>query len=56
MKSTVLAAFDLPWLPALAMLLFLAVFLGALAWVSRRGSAEFYERLQNLPLDEEKSA
>lgn len=32
-------------------LIFFALFVAALAWVSRRGSKEFYEKLSQLPLE-----
>jgi len=43
-----------PWmsLALLGQLLFLSLFLGALAWVFRKGSGNFYERLARLPIDE----
>jgi cbb3-type cytochrome oxidase subunit 3 len=37
-------------------LIFLTVFLLALAWVYRKGSANFYDKLARLPLDKEGAA
>ncbi len=36
-------------------LLFFTIFLGALAWVFRSGSREFYDKLAALPLDEKEN-
>lgn len=33
-------------------LLFFAIFVGALFWVFRRGSTNYYQRLSQLPIDE----
>ena len=32
--------------------LFLGVFVGALLWIRRRGAADFYKKLETLPLEE----
>jgi|LakMenEpi03Aug12_release.lakeMendotaPanAssembly.Ray.scaffolds.fasta_scaffold3690609_1 hypothetical protein len=39
-------------LPIVSMLLFIAVFVGAVVWVFRKESSEVYAELGNLPLDE----
>jgi cbb3-type cytochrome oxidase subunit 3 len=43
----------IPWLSSLGLLIFLSVFIGALIWVYRRGSAEVYQGLSRLPLESE---
>jgi cbb3-type cytochrome oxidase subunit 3 len=47
----VLSHFHLPLLSCVGLLLFMGVFVGALLWVFRRGSGEFYRKLSDLPLD-----
>jgi hypothetical protein len=47
----VLSHFHLPILSCLGLLLFMSVFVGALIWIFRRGSGEFYQKLSDLPLD-----
>ncbi len=32
--------------------IFLGVFIGALLWISRRGSSDFYEQMEKLPLED----
>jgi cbb3-type cytochrome oxidase subunit 3 len=54
MYKTVLKYFPLPDLVVAGQLLFFFIFLGALLWVFRRGSKEFYARLANIPLEEGK--
>jgi cytochrome c oxidase cbb3-type subunit IV len=39
--------------PAVALLLFLAVFVGMLVWIYRPGSRRIYDRQANLPFDED---
>jgi hypothetical protein len=50
MKSQVLANFHMPVLSCFGLILFVAVFVGALIWINRRGSQKFYESLSQLPL------
>lgn len=42
-----------PWLNLVVVgeLMFLALFIGALIWVFRKGSKEFYAQLSELPLE-----
>ncbi|MFL5814928.1 MAG: cbb3-type cytochrome c oxidase subunit 3 [Bdellovibrionia bacterium] len=47
----VLSHFHLPLLSCFGLLLFMGVFTGALMWVFRKGSGEFYAKLSDLPLD-----
>lgn len=47
------AAFGIQPLACAALLLFLLVFLGALAWIFRKDSPGLYESLSHLPLNAE---
>lgn len=47
----VLSHFHLPFLSCIGLLLFMGVFLGALLWVFRKGSGQFYGKMSDLPLD-----
>jgi len=40
------------WLPVLSMFLFGAVFIGVLFWVFRKESAQVYDQLSRLPLQD----
>lgn len=40
-------------LSAFALLIFLGIFLGMLTWVFRKGSREAYQRIAELPLNEQ---
>ena len=53
MKSQVLASYELGILNCFALVLFFAIFCGALAWVYRKSSKEFYDYMRSLPLDNE---
>lgn len=44
---------QVPMLVSMGLLIFLGVFAGAIAWVYRGGSKEFYEKLGRLPLEAE---
>lgn len=50
LKSLYLAGYGLISLNCFAMLLFLAIFTGALIWVYRKSSSEHYRYMENLPL------
>ena len=50
MKSLFLANYGLGFLNCFAMLLFLAIFIGALIWVNRKSSADYYRYMEKLPL------
>ena len=50
MKSSVLANFDMTWLPLTALILFVAVFASMLLMVFRKGSSEIYQEAEQLPL------
>lgn len=51
-RNQIFAHFDLGHMTAVGMLLFLAVFLGALIWVTRRNGSSFYASMQNLPFND----
>lgn len=53
LKSTALSNFDDTWLTTIAFFLFLSLFIGALVWVFRRGSNNFYDKMGNLPFAKE---
>lgn len=50
MKSLFLANYGLGYLNCFAMLLFLAIFIGALIWVYRKSGAAYYRYMEELPL------
>jgi hypothetical protein len=51
-RTQVLSQWHLPWLTCVGLLLFVAVFLGAVLWVCRRESRAFYAAMERLPFDE----
>ena len=51
MKSEVLAHFPLTGLTCFALLLFLALFVGSIAWIYRKGSQKTYQHAAQLPLE-----
>lgn len=53
MIKQVLANFPYAMMPTAVMLLFIAFFASVVIWVYRRGSTEFYGKLENLPFDHE---
>ena len=50
-----LSHFNMPWLTCVGLILFLAVFTGAVLWVFRKESTRVYARLEQLPLQEDQS-
>lgn len=52
MIRQVLAYFPLMDLVLVGQLLFLALFLGVVAWVFRKGSGKFYDSLSRVPLED----
>lgn len=52
MKAQVLANFGHTWLPSLALILFLSVFISMLLMIYRKGTNELYAKANSLPLDE----
>jgi cbb3-type cytochrome oxidase subunit 3 len=52
MKSLVLSNFNQMWLPLLALMIFISVFVIMLIHISRKSSKRLYNEAQNIPLDE----
>lgn len=52
MKSQVLSAWNIPWLPSVALILFVTVFLGMIFIITRKESKENYKRISRIPLTE----
>ena len=52
MIQKVLAHYRFTQLTCVGLVLFFAVFIAALGWVFRKGSANFYEQLSQLPLQD----
>ena len=50
MMQQVLGHYHLPGLACAGLAIFIAVFVGAVAWVCRRDGRIFYDTLGNLPL------
>lgn len=53
MKREILSNTDLLVLPELTLFIFLAIFVGALVWMYRPGSREFYDRRGRMPLEDD---
>ncbi|MFO1519830.1 MAG: cbb3-type cytochrome c oxidase subunit 3 [bacterium] len=53
MIKDALSHFHLPFLTCIALLIFFTFFAGMLVWIFRRGSGNFYQRIEQLPLNEE---
>lgn len=53
MKSQILANFTSVYLPAIGFVLFFLIFIGAVIWVYRPRSKEFYKELSRLALEDE---
>ena len=54
MFRDLLSQTDLSAAPVVALLIFFAGFVGVLVWVSRRAHGEHFERMNRLPLGEER--
>lgn len=52
MKSLVLSNFNQIWLPLVALMIFVSVFVVMLLHISRKSSKRIYNEAQNIPLDE----
>ncbi len=52
MIQKVLLYYELPVLVCLGLLLFMTVFIATLIWVFRKGSTNFYQGLEQLPLQD----
>ncbi len=50
MKNEILSRTDLLFLPELSLLIFVAIFVGALVWIFRPGAAAAYHSRSQLPL------
>lgn len=51
MIVSTLAKFEYIELTCLGLVLFVAVFMGALSWVYRPGSTQVYKKIERLPLE-----
>ncbi|MFV8753573.1 cbb3-type cytochrome c oxidase subunit 3 [Nannocystaceae bacterium ST9] len=49
----VLALSDLAWLGAVAIVMFMTIFLGALIWMFRPGSKQVYAACSTMPLSDD---
>lgn len=54
MKQEILSQFPWPWLPATAMLIFFAFFVGQIISVSLKSRRHVYSAAQQLPLEDGK--
>ncbi len=52
MKALYLANYKLVFLNCIALVLFFGIFCGALAWIYRKSSKEFYDYMKSLPLED----
>jgi cbb3-type cytochrome oxidase subunit 3 len=52
MKADILSLSEFAYLAEISTVIFMAVFLGALYWMFRPGSKEFYAKQAQLPLDD----
>lgn len=52
MKSEVLVHFPYMSLVVAGQVIFFLVFVGALAWIFRKGARQFYQELAKLPLEQ----
>lgn len=55
MKQEVLKAFDLPWLPISALVLFVVCFSLYTWWTFRQKNKKFYEDISLIPLEDKES-
>ncbi len=56
MKAEVLSKFDQPWLPVMAQLLFIAVFVGFVYYAYRKKNQVIFQEQSMLPLEQDKNA
>jgi cbb3-type cytochrome oxidase subunit 3 len=52
MKSEVLSRFTMMYLPVIGFFIFFCFFIGAVIWVFRPASKEFYKKMSKLPLED----
>lgn len=55
MKQEVLRAWDLPWLPVTALVLFVVCFSLYTWWTYRSANRAYYESVSRIPLDDKES-
>lgn len=51
MKSVVLSQFDMTYLPVIACLIFVTLFICMLFWINRPGAKKLYKQIAKLPMD-----
>jgi cbb3-type cytochrome oxidase subunit 3 len=52
MKQAVLQHFDLPFLPLLAMALFVGCFVAYIIWTYQKSNRPMFEKVANIPLND----
>jgi cbb3-type cytochrome oxidase subunit 3 len=52
MKSQVMSAWNIPWLPTFALILFVTVFMIMLYIVFKKNSGDAYNKISRIPLTE----
>jgi cbb3-type cytochrome oxidase subunit 3 len=55
MKQEVLKAWDVPWLPVTALILFVVCFAFYTWWTYRKENKKFYDELSRIPLEDKES-
>jgi len=53
MKNEILSRTDLLFLPEISLVIFVAIFVGALVWIFRPGSAATYRSRSRLPFSDD---
>jgi cbb3-type cytochrome oxidase subunit 3 len=56
MKQAVLSHWDMPWLPILALILFVVCFGMYTFWTYKKSNKKFYDQASLIPLEEPASA
>lgn len=52
MKQEVLKAWDMPWLPVLALILFIIFFGGYIFWAYRKKNQPLFQKISMIPLED----
>lgn len=52
MKQETLRHFDLPWLPVVALVIFVVCFLCYAYWTYKKGNRSFFEKVSLIPLED----
>ncbi len=52
MKQAVLSHWDIPWLPIVALMIFVVSFVMYTLWTFRKGQKKFYDDASHIPLEE----